>query len=412
MTRRTDISPPARRTRSTVPAPEILLIKELAGEPVRQLRASIAPLRAAQRGLVKSQARVEDCTNYRELFQYGPDGYVVTDLHGKILEANRAAARLLNVSDRLLPGKLLTLYVSCEQRNEILSQLARIAPGQTVEWNMNLVPRLSTDARTVHATIAAELTPSREQRKLRWLLRDVTDQSRRERILRADREGLSTLAQERERRRIATEIHDHIGQSLAFCQLRLGMLRQSLGTDELAVVDEVRALLGQVIQQTRSLTFELSPTVLYELGLGPAIEWLIDQRGHMGVAIRLEIAGHARRLELNVEITLFEAVREVLSNVIKHSRASEATVRLAYLPQSVSIEVKDNGVGFDAAEAATLQRERRSLGLLSVRERMDFLDGTVEIHSEPGRGVRVRLDVPLHTRPRRDGNDHQKASDK
>jgi PAS domain S-box-containing protein len=401
VTHRTDITPPARRARSKDRAPEILLIKKLADERVRQLRNSVSELRAAQRRLAKSEAQVEERNRYRDLFQYAPDGYLVTDLHGKIVEANVAAARLLNIPESFLPGKPLTLYVHPEQRNDVFSRMAAIAPGETVEWNMDLLPRSSADARTVHATIAAELSEPPVRRNLRWLLRDVTDQSRRERALRADRQGLSTLAtqltlaQERERRRIATEIHDHIGQSLAFCQLRLGMLRQSLGPDELTVVDEVRALLAQVIQQTRSLTFELSPTVLYELGLGPAIEWLIDQRGHLGITFRLETMGQARRLDHSIEITLFEAVREVLSNVIKHSRASSTTVRLAYAPRAVSVEVQDDGVGFSPADASAMQTDRRSLGLLSVRERMDFLNGAVEIHSSPGRGTRVRLTVPL-----------------
>ncbi|HEY2586445.1 MAG TPA: ATP-binding protein [Tepidisphaeraceae bacterium] len=400
MSRRNGTSPPVRRARSGDLALRGILIEELAAERVRELRATVTRLKTAQRELAEGRARMEDRVHYRDLFRFAPDAYLVTDSHAKILEANLAAARLLNIPEPFLAGKPLTLYVDPEQRSEVTARLAAIPDGRTVEWSMDLIPR-GADRRAVHVTISAARSGAPDHGRLRWLLRDVTDQSRRERDLRADRDGLSTLAtqltlaQERERRQIATEIHDHIGQSLAFCQLRLGMLRESLGADEQSVVDEVRSLLAQVIQQTRSLTFELSPTVLYELGLGPAIEWLLDQRGHLGVAFRFETQGREHRLGHNSEITLFEAVREILSNVIKHSRAAAATVRLTYTDREVVVEVEDDGIGFRPGDAAARQMERPSLGLLSVRERMEFLNGVAEIHSSAGRGTRVRLIVPL-----------------
>lgn len=366
---------------------------------MRHLRENLSRQRTSHQARAAVDSQAEDRNRYDGLFHFTSNAYVVTDRYAKVLDANVAAARLLNLPEGFITGKPLMLYVAPPHRKQIVARLPSIGPGETVELDMNLLPR-GSEPRVVHASISADMRPDPGCGNLNWLLRDVTDQLRTERDLRAGRDGLRTLAtkltqvQEQERRRIATEIHDHIGQSLAFCQLRLGMLRQSLGADELALVDEVRLLLAQVIQQTRSLTFELSPTVLYELGLGPAIEWLLDQRGHLGIEFRFESQGRERRLGHNVEITLFEAVREILSNVIKHSRATASTVRLTYADHEVAVEVQDIGVGFRPADGATWRPEHPSLGLLSVRERMEFLNGSIEINSTLGRGTRVRMVVP------------------
>lgn len=377
----------------------------VAPDPVQQLRTTLQHLRAAQEELVASRSRIEDRARYRDLFEFAPDGYLVTDRHGRIIEANIAAARLLNLPARFITGKPLTLYVHPTERTEVYGRLLRMRSGHTADWTLTMVPR-GSETRVFHVTVSIDGSSHQLPAKLKWLLRDVTAKSQDEQQLRESHRGLRSmasrlaLAEERERRRIATDIHDHIGQSLAVCKLRLGMLRESLDADQLSVVDEVRALLSQIIEQTRTLTFELSPTVLYELGLGAAIEWLLDQRNQFGVAFEFTGDRSNHRLERKAEIILFQTVRELLTNVIKHARATRATVRLDYDPKVVSIEIEDNGVGFDPAAELARRKSGPSLGLFSVRERMEHLNGLAEITSAPGFGTRIRLTAPLRKRGR------------
>lgn len=353
-----------------------------------------------------SQSKIEDRTRYRDLFQFAPDGYLVTDRHGRIIEANIAAARLLNLPARFIAGKPLTLYVHPHDRTAVYARLQHLRSGHVADWTMDLVPR-GSEPRIVHVTVAIDGSQGQALARLKWLFRDVTERSHDEQQLRESHQGLRSLAsklalaEERERRRIATDIHDHIGQSLAVCKLRLGMLRESLDPEQLSVVDEVRALLSQIMEQTRSLTFELSPTILYELGLGAAIEWLMDQRSHFGVFIEFKGDRANHGIDRNAEIMLFQAVRELLTNVIKHAHATRASIRLAYETKTVVIEIEDDGVGFDPTAELGRRKSVPSLGLLSVRERMQHLSGNAEITSTPGVGTRVRLTAPLRHRTAR-----------
>jgi PAS domain S-box-containing protein len=205
------------------------------------------------------------------------------------------------------------------------------------------------------------------------------------------------LTEERERRHIATELHDRIGQTLAVAKIKLDELRSastSNGTAE--TLDDIREFIEQTIQDTRSLTFELSPPILYELGLEAALAWLTSQiREKHGLQIDIKDDGQPKPLDDGCRVVAFQAVRELLFNIVKHARAKNATVSIKRDNNAVCIDIADDGIGFDTAEVETAASGSRGFGLFSIQERLRPLGGTMEIQSEPDRGTRASLVVPL-----------------
>ena len=214
------------------------------------------------------------------------------------------------------------------------------------------------------------------------------------------------LTEERERRHIATELHDRIGQTLAVTKIKLGELREASASSEVAkALGEIRGFIEQTIQDTRSLTFELSPPVLYELGLEAALAWLINQtREKHGLRIELKDDGQSKPLDNGCRVIVFQAARELLFNIVKHARAHSATVSVRKDDNDIRIDIEDDGIGFDSSELEATEIGSRGFGLFSIRERLRPLGGRMEIHSEPGGGTHVTLVAPLNCRVEQTGD--------
>lgn len=211
------------------------------------------------------------------------------------------------------------------------------------------------------------------------------------------------LAEERERRRIAVEIHDNISQALAMAKMRLEVAcRKSREHPVSKDLCDLADIVGDVLEQTRSLTFELSPPVLYELGFEPAIEWLAERahkQYHLPVAVDLprEPVG----LPQDTAVMLFQAARELLVNVVKHARARQVIVRLRRAEGNVHLTVEDDGRGFVAPPPTGTDGDHPlgGFGLFSIRARLEHLGGGLHVESQAERGSRVTLTVPLTAQP-------------
>jgi len=206
-----------------------------------------------------------------------------------------------------------------------------------------------------------------------------------------------SLAEERLRRKIATDVHDHISQNLAISKLKIESLTQSATSPELArELEEIRDLIAQVVESTRSLTFELSPPVLYELGFEAAVEWLVRQtRKQYGLSAEFEDDGRTKPLDGNVRILLFQAVRELLVNVVKHAKASSVKVSTQRVGDQIRVSVEDDGVGFDVAQVHSQDHMTSGFGLFNIRERLDHIGGHLDIASRAGKGTRITLVAPI-----------------
>ncbi|MGD0884635.1 MAG: PAS domain S-box protein [Thermodesulfovibrionales bacterium] len=249
-----------------------------------------------------------------------------------------------------------------------------------------------------------QIVPLRDERgKVTHFLsiqRDITERKRADERFRAYQEQLRSLAselsltEERERRRIATELHDHIGQTLAITKIKLGALKQDMLSPNSysGQIDDIRALVEQTIQYTKSLTFELSPPILYELGFEATIEWLAEQmqKQHY-ILFDFEDDGIPKPLDRDVSILLFQAVRELFMNIVKHSQAHQVTVSLRRADDTMKIAVQDDGIGFDASKIDKVM----TYGFFSIRERLKYFGGTFEIDAKPDCGTRITLTSPL-----------------
>jgi signal transduction histidine kinase len=208
----------------------------------------------------------------------------------------------------------------------------------------------------------------------------------------------SSLAEEREKHRIATELHDQIGQSLAISKVKLDALHHSVLSGERGeVLEEVCNALGQAIAQTRSLTFDLSSPILDQLGFEAAVaSWLAEQiESKHHIATEFNDDGKRKPLDDDVRALLFRNVRELLINIVKHAKANKVVVSVGKIGNEIHVTVADDGIGFEPAEALAKAAREGKFGLFSVRERLEQLGGRLEIESKPAHGCKVTMTAPL-----------------
>ncbi len=207
-----------------------------------------------------------------------------------------------------------------------------------------------------------------------------------------------SLAEARERREIAVALHDDIIQEFAFIKLRIAQFRGDAvfyGFER--SLEEILSLLERAIRQTRRLTFDLSPPVLYDLGLAAALEWLAErylQRHNLRVALDLRLDSPDRLPEA-LRVTAYKCVQELLTNVVKYAQVSMARLRLERDGSSLSLEVADDGTGFDVDRLGWAAGTQHGFGLFSIRERLRSFGGEMTVLSSPGAGTTVRLILPM-----------------
>jgi signal transduction histidine kinase len=206
------------------------------------------------------------------------------------------------------------------------------------------------------------------------------------------------LAEERERRNIAVVLHDNVGQMLILLKMKLQEIRASVTLPDLeGVLDEMVTQTGKAIQYSRSLTAELSPPVLYELGLEAAVRWFAGEFGKRhAISIDFKDDDQVKEVNHEVSVLLFRAVQELLMNVVKHAQARNVVVTMARVEENLHITVADDGIGFDATPSRGVQETYHGFGLFNIRERLGHLQGSLEVASQPGRGTVVKVVLPLN----------------
>ncbi|WP_369804732.1 PAS domain-containing sensor histidine kinase [Cupriavidus sp. YR651] len=234
------------------------------------------------------------------------------------------------------------------------------------------------------------------------MLRDTTERMRAEQALHRSREELEQLsdgilaAREDEKRRIARELHDDLGQRLSALKMDLAMLGDDVleGRHTSSLLSEIAAMhrvLDDTVASVRRIASDLRPALLDELGMVPAIEWLAnDFSDRYGLAVTVDAEDD--KVPEKVAVAAFRIVQEALSNVVRHANASLAMVSIVREGTRLRLEIHDNGTGPEDRQARDGQR--KSLGLLGIRERARLLGGDITIHNSPGQGFRLVVRFP------------------
>jgi PAS domain S-box-containing protein len=387
----------AAETRSDVQSVLPVAIQELQ-IAIEELEVADEQLRQQNEELIQARLMGEgERQRYQELLDFAPDAYLVTDAAALIREANHAAAELLAVAVRHLRGKPLILFVEPAEHRAFRAYLTRLiqqAGKHTMETRLRPRRRNPLDAEVTTAVVQSKPgTPT----TLRWVLRDVSARKvaqqharQAEQALQASRAQLRALAthlqnqQEEERRRIAREIHDELGQALTVLNIDLAWLSKHLQpatpTARQRLYDMGLRLDG-VVSSVRRIGTELRPSILDELGLMAAIEWQLQEvKKRTGLAYELTLPEEDIALDQTCATGMFRIFQEALTNVLRHAMAQCVAVRLAQEPDALVLEIADDGQGITPAQLA----DRQSLGLLSMRERALLLGGSVTIGGESG----------------------------
>jgi signal transduction histidine kinase/ActR/RegA family two-component response regulator len=209
------------------------------------------------------------------------------------------------------------------------------------------------------------------------------------------------VTEQRERRRLSTELHDYLAQLLVVCRMKLGQVTHDEKVPGVKLnLEEIDKILSDSLSYTRTLIAELSPSILYELGLVPALKWLAQQMERHGLSVQVQQADQIIQTSEDQGIFVFQAVRELLFNVIKHSGVNKATVSVdGYADQVLQVLVQDAGAGFQSSLNSTDHTQPGKFGLFSIRERAEALGGRFDIESAPGQGTLARLVVPIQPDP-------------
>ncbi len=378
----------------------------------------------------------ESESKYRKLIETANDAILIADADtGIIMDANKKSEELLGVPVSEIKGMHQSRLHPADEAEKYRSIFnEHVQAGQKITTDLYIVHK---NGKTIPVNISTSIVVIGGKKILQGTFRDITEHKLAEEELKKHRDHLEelvdvrtadlirtneeleqeiaertkiekklldyqkqlqsltsqiSLIEENEKRRIASELHDCLGQNLALTKIKLGQLNKSAPSGEFKNdIREILLIIEQAITETRTLTFELSPPILYELGLSQAIKWLIDQfREKHGLEIYLTDDGQKKPFDNSIRLFLFQAVRELLVNTVKHAKADSARIEMRNDNSKLQITVEDNGIGFSGSSV-----NYSGYGLFNIRERMNHINGHFEIKSKPGRGTRVTLIAPF-----------------
>lgn len=320
-----------------------------------------------------------------------------------IVFANKASAALFGADDpqRLL-GRSIYSLLTPESHATVRQGLSRALDADAPQPLIHeRIARLDGQVRDVEIAVAA--LPDHGTTALQVVISDVTDRSALHRELQASRHDLRRFtaglveAREAERRHIARELHDELGQRLTAMKMALETFDAARST---TATDERVATLVDMIDETtaavRRIAADLRPPMLDDLGLNAAIEWLVNGWARrMGLDVHLKLEATDPPIGDSASIALYRILQETLTNVVRHSKARQVQVELHCSSDAVVLTVQDDGIGLPAHAL----HQQGSHGLLGMRERCQMLGGQFEIGNAPAGGVRVAVRLPLAAEP-------------
>jgi PAS domain S-box-containing protein len=366
---------------------------------VRWVLDSAFPVRDAAGRICRHAGVAKDITDrkraegrLRRFFEAAFEGLVL-HADGIILDVNRAAADLFGCPPAALVGRAVLDFAVPEGHAEIRR---RIREGAEDRYE---AVAFRADGSTFPIELCGKNIDYQGRAARVTALRDITERKKAELALRESAQRLEALSrrllavQEEERRRLARELHDEVAQVLVGLDYRLEWGRRAQGEQRDAALAAAQGLVRDLARQVRDASLLLRPSLLDDLGLGPALAWHCQRYTEQtGVQVALEPEGLAGRLPAAVETAAYRVVQEALTNVARHARVGQAVVRVRAEPGRLLLAVEDRGTGFDPA---TVRAAAPGAGLSGMRERVALLGGSLSVVSAPGAGTRLRVELPV-----------------
>ena len=349
---------------------------------------------------ITRQLRVSE-ERFRELFESANDAIWVHDLDGNILAANKASLKLIGYTLEELfqmSASNVRFFLLGEGLNQARELGRKLLNNEPVAqpYELRIVRKDGTEAILMMTTNL--VIEAGKPQAFQHIARDVTEEQRMRENLRFYLQQI-TRAQEEERERIARELHDDTIQYLVVLARQLDDLAnssKSMSKEDKACLENLRQQTNSIMEGVRQLSHDLRPATLDRLGLVAALEWLASSMEKLsGIDVRVTKSGTERRLPGEVELVMFRIAQEALSNVRRHSRANNAEVVVEFDDKKVRMTIRDNGKGFTLPEKAGDLLKKGKLGLAGMQERIQLLNGSLKIESEPGKGSAVVIEAPI-----------------
>jgi len=339
----------------------------------------------------------------RGILDSAMDAIITVDDDQRVVLFNAAAEEMFGCTRSEAMGAPLSWFIPERFRAEHAAHVRGFGQGSIASRRMGAL-RIVTGLRRngeefpIDASISQLL--GRDGKFFTVILRDVSERVQAEQALRRSKDELHELAsaahraREQEKSRIARELHDELGQSLTALQMDVAWCRERIpAQDGMAMrLARMESLLETTVAATRRISSDLRPLMLDDLGLRPALEWLVESfTQHTGVRCDLSVASEELELPELQATAVFRAVQESLTNIAKHARATRVDVNIEQENSTLAIRVRDDGIGFSPEDS----RKPNSFGLLGLRERAALLGGEASVTSAPGRGTEIEVRFPL-----------------
>jgi len=236
--------------------------------------------------------------------------------------------------------------------------------------------------------------------------------------MKQEKEYISRIidAQEGERRRISRELHDELGGALTAIKYNLEIIERDLpenlseGKERLK---EVQTLSAQILGQLRTLSHDLRPPMLDDLGLLPTLRWYIENYGkRWKIKTHCEAIGFPEKVNPELETALYRVIQEALTNIAKHARADDIHIHLSCTDSAIMVTITDNGIGFNPQEVPTLETQKRGFGIMGMQERISSFGGRIDIRSRQGAGTQITIEIPLKSSEGEDEPTEDKSPDR
>lgn len=366
-----------------------------------QIGIAIENARLYQKERDIGQQLRESEENYRDLFENASDPIFVHELQGNIISANKALQRMSGYTQRELCTMRVGNLLTSDSLIKLKEVEARHLSGQERDASYELQIVKSDGSNAIIEMATRLITSSGHPVGFQNIARDVTEQKRRQATLNYYIRGV-TRAQEEERMRLARELHDDTAQELVALSRGLDDVMSATRDVPPSMSDRLEKLrqkTNDILEGVRRYSQDLRPSIVDDLGLLPALEWLTSEtsKQHKIVA-DVQVLGEEQRLAPESELALFRIAQEALTNVRKHAQASQARVIVAFGDGRVRLTVSDNGQGFEQTQSIGDLPGRGKLGLVGMQERARLVGGTLNIESQPGKGTVVQVEIPVELR--------------